>query len=148
VIEDIFKYLRIDDRIATGGQPTARQFNEISAAGFKFVINLALPNSVHAIPDEGELVSACGMTYVHIPVNFETPARSDYETFCGVMKSFAGRKVFVHCAMNMRASAFVFLHRVQHEGIDEETALADLHQLWKPDEVWQRFIDTVLADTK
>ncbi len=148
VIEDIFNHLRIDDRLATGGQPSAGQFDEIAAAGFAAVINLALPTSDDAISNEGELVSARGMTYVHIPVNFQIPARSDYETFAAIMKVFADRKVFIHCAMNMRVSAFIFLYRVQHEGADTETALTDLHRVWEPGKVWQQFIDCLLMETK
>ena len=148
VIEGIFNYLRMDDRIATGGQPTAEQFDDIATADFQAVINLALTTSDNAIPNEGELVASRGMAYVHLPIDFQNPTRANYETFRDIMNAFTNRKVFVHCAMNMRVSAFVFLYQVQHEGTDMETALANLHRLWKPDEVWQRFIDTVLTETK
>lgn len=148
MIEDVFNHLRIDNRIETGGQPTAEQFDDIATAGHQAVINLALSTSGNAIPNEGELVANHGMVYVHLPVDFRNPNRTNYETFRDIMNVFAERKVFIHCAMNMRVSAFVYVYRVQQQGIDNETALADLHRLWEPDKVWQQLIDTVSADNK
>jgi hypothetical protein len=40
------------------------------------VINLAMPNSENAIPEEGYIVTARSMTYVHIPVPFDAPMLS------------------------------------------------------------------------
>src|SRR5688500_152696 len=73
-LENIRDYLRLDDRLSTSGMPQAAQFADIGRAGFEVVINLALPTSDDALPNEGELVTRAGMTYVHIPVNFEKPA--------------------------------------------------------------------------
>jgi hypothetical protein len=60
------------------------------------------------------------------------------------MQAFAERPVFVHCAANMRVSAFVFLHRVLHEQVLRTEAEQDLHAIWTPDAVWSRFIETQL----
>ena len=69
----IRNFLRIDDRLATSGMPQPDDFAALRQAGFDVVINLALPTSDNALPNEGELVSAQGMTYIHIPVNFDAP---------------------------------------------------------------------------
>jgi hypothetical protein len=61
------------------------------------------------------------------------------------MRAFAGRKVFVHCALNMRVSAFVFLQRVLDEQLPVGNAAVDLHRVWEPDEVWRDFIARMLA---
>jgi hypothetical protein len=53
--------------------------------------------------------------------------------------------VFVHCAANMRVSAFVFLHRVLHHHVSKAEAEGDLHAIWKPDAVWSQFIQDQLA---
>lgn len=132
----------MDNRIVTGRQPTAEQFKDIGTADFQAVISLSQTTSDNAIPNESELVADRGIADVHLPIDFQNHARANYETFRDIMN------VFVHCAMNMRVSAFVFLYQVQHEGTEMETALANLHRLWKPDEVWQRFFDTVLTETK
>src|SRR5688572_6662447 len=128
-IEEIRGFLRLDDRIATSGMPGPADFAAMRQAGFEVVINLALPTSDNALANEGELVSAQGMTYVQIPVNFEAPQASDFERFTRMLDACGDRRVFVHCAANMRVSAFIFLHRVRH-GMDQATAEKDLLKIW------------------
>lgn len=134
----------VGGRFGTGGQPTESQFQAIREAGFEAVINLALPTSDHALANEGGIVTGLGMAYVHLPVNFDTPAAQDFRAFRQLMTAFADRRVFVHCAMNMRVSAFLFLYRVLHEKIAVAEAERDLHAIWQPDEVWSRFIEQEL----
>lgn len=146
-LNHIRNFLRIDDRLATSGMPQPDDFTALRQAGFDVVINLALPASDNALPNEGELVSAQGMTYVHIPVQFEAPQPADFERFTRVMVACAGQKVFVHCAANMRGSAFVFLHRLKHDA-NRATAETDLKKIWQPDGVWREFVNQRLAEMK
>ena len=60
------------------------------------------------------------------------------------MEAFDGRRVFVHCAANMRVSAFVFLYRVLRQRVPPSEAECDLHAIWQPDGVWSRFIQNQL----
>jgi uncharacterized protein (TIGR01244 family) len=144
-LSHIRNFLRIDDGLATSGMPRPEDFAALRQAGFDVVINLALPTSDNALPNEGELVSAQGMTYVHIPVKFDTPQPADFERFTRVMDACAGQRVFVHCAANMRVSAFVFLHRLSH-GTDRGAAENDLTKIWQPDGVWQGFVNARLQE--
>lgn len=144
-LNHIRNFLRIDDRLATSGMPQPDDFPALRQAGFDVVINLALPTSDNALPNEGELVSAQGMTYVHIPVKFDAPQPADFERFTRVMDACAGQKVFVHCAANMRVSAFVFLHRLGH-GTGRATADRDLTKIWQPDGVWREFVNQQLGE--
>ena len=68
-LNHIRNFLRIDDRLATSGMPRPDDFAALRQAGFDVVINLALPTSDNALPNEGELVSAQGMTYVYAVVS-------------------------------------------------------------------------------
>jgi protein tyrosine phosphatase (PTP) superfamily phosphohydrolase (DUF442 family) len=140
ILSDIYNFRAIADGLGTAGQPTEGQFQAVRESGFGAVVNLALPTSDNAIADEGSVVTRLGMAYVHIPVNFGAPTAEDFSAFCGVMKAFEGRRVFVHCAANMRVSAFVFLYRVLHQNVSEVEAARDLRAIWEPDEVWGRFI--------
>lgn len=144
MLTDIDNYVPISKTLATAGQPTAAQFAEISQAGFDVVVNLALPTSTNALLDERAVVEAQGMTYYPIPVEWEQPTLRDFQQFQTVLAERKEQKIFVHCALNMRVSAFVYLHR-RLQGIPEATAAADLAQIWQPNETWQRFIDAVLA---
>ena len=146
MIDDIYNFLKIDEQIGTAGQPTIEQFADIAAEGYEIVINLALPTSDGAIPNEGEIVSTHGMIFVHMPVDFESPTAEDFELFNGLMNTFADKKVFVHCAMNMRVSAFVFAYRVRKRKAPRDIALADLTTIWQPNAIWQKWIDAQLSN--
>jgi protein tyrosine phosphatase (PTP) superfamily phosphohydrolase (DUF442 family) len=139
-LSEIYSFRAVGDRLGTAGQPTESQFRAVREAGFEAVINLALPTSDNALAHEGSIVTSLGMSYVHIPVDFKAPASQDFRAFCRVMEAFDDRRVFVHCAANMRVSAFVFLYRVLQKGIPVAEAERDLHAIWEPDEVWSRFI--------
>lgn len=141
MLSDIHAFRAIGKRLGTAGQPTEEQFHLIREHGFEAVINLALPTSDNAIPNEGAIVAGLGMRYVHIPVDFSSPKAEDFRAFCGVMGAFEGQRVFVHCAANMRVSAFVFLYRVMHQRTPAADAQVDLHAIWRPDETWSRFIE-------
>lgn len=148
MIEDVLNYLKIDDHMATGGQPNAEQFADIANAGYSAVINLALPTSDNAIANEGAIVSSLAMSYAHLPVDFAAPTIRDYKTFRALMNTFRTQKVFVHCAMNMRVSAFMYLYRVTELGIDRNTAQEDLRRIWEPNETWQGLIEVVLSGSR
>src|SRR5215471_21414376 len=143
-LSGIRNFRAIGDKLGTAGQPSEAQFQLVREAGFDAVINLALPTSTNALPNEGSIVTALGMSYVHIPVDFKAPTSQDFQAFARVMDAFGDRPVFVHCAVNMRVFAFVFLYRVLHKNVSRTEAERDLQAIWKPDEVWARFIEKQL----
>jgi len=140
VLSDIYNFRSLGDKLGTAGQPTETQLRDVREAGFEAVINLALPTSDNAIPNEGSIVTALGMSYVHIPINFQAPTSEDFRAFCRVMDAFDDRPVFVHCAANMRVSAFIYLYRVLVKRVPASEAQRDLHAIWHPDDVWTAFI--------
>jgi protein tyrosine phosphatase (PTP) superfamily phosphohydrolase (DUF442 family) len=145
VLNDILNFLQICELVGTGGQPTEEQFLDIEAAGYKVVVNLAMPDSTNALPNEAKLVREQGMEYVHIPVVWEDPTDVGLDRFFEVMALYGDQKVFVHCAMNWRVSSFVYLYRVIQQGVPMEVARASLLKIWKPNPIWQRFIERSLA---
>ena len=140
----VYNYERVTDWLATSGQPTVAQFADIAAAGYEAVVNLALPTSDNAIAGEGSLVAEHGMAYFQIPVVFEKPTLQDLRLFFGVMRALEGRKVWVHCVVNARVSAFVYLYLRHALGVDEEAAKTNLLRKWLPqmDDVWKDFLAT------
>ncbi|MBD2302088.1 protein tyrosine phosphatase family protein [Nostoc sp. FACHB-87] len=143
-LAEIYNFLQISDTIATSGQPTAEQFAAIKAAGYQLIVNLALPTSSNALANEQEIVASQEMQYIHIPVVWENPTLEDATKFFGVMETNSDKKIFVHCAANMRVSAFIYLFRRIHQGVSDAVAEQDLHKIWVPNEVWQKFIQQVL----
>src|SRR4028118_68134 len=131
-LEAICNYLELSDSVATAGQPTAEQFDAIKAAGFDLVINLAMPNSTNALPNEREIVESHGMRSIQLPVMWDAPHIEDAQRFFDVMDANQNKRVFVHCALNMRVSAFMYLHRTLNLGTSHEAAQQDLNRLWQP----------------
>ena len=144
-IRQIQAFRLLPDRVGTAGQPTAVQFADIKAAGYQSVVNLAPVHSTDAIPEEAELVTQLGMEYVHIPVDWETPSLDDLTRFFNVMDQRSDSQVFVHCAKNMRVSAFMYLYRVLRQQVPTEEAQKALLQIWKPIPHWQAFMDHAMA---
>ncbi|GAP97931.1 protein tyrosine phosphatase family protein [Leptolyngbya sp. NIES-2104] len=144
-MESIQNFIQIHDRLATAGQPMIEQFKAIRDAGYTVVINLAVPSSEGAIANEREIVESLGMQYFHIPVIWDNPTIDDFNQFADVMQTHADQSIFVHCAKNMRVSAFVYLYRRSHEKISEEAARADLNRIWQPNPIWRLFMETVLS---
>ncbi|MFB2981535.1 protein tyrosine phosphatase family protein [Microseira sp. BLCC-F43] len=143
-IEEIYNFLKLSDSVATSGQPTEAQFAAIKESGYEIVVNLALTSSSNALPNEKQIVESLGMEYVHIPVVWENPTLDDLARFFYILEANADKPIFVHCAANMRVSAFVYLYRLIREQISKEQATQDLHQIWIPNENWQNFIQQAM----
>jgi protein tyrosine phosphatase (PTP) superfamily phosphohydrolase (DUF442 family) len=126
-------YHGISDRLTTGGQIEYDQVPQLRQEGYEVVVNLATANPERNSL-EGFHVTSAGMTYIQIPVEFETPQVSDVKMFFDVMEANKDRKVFVHCIANMRASAFVYLYRTMVEGVSDAEAKPDLNAVWDPGE--------------
>lgn len=148
MLDKIYNFVQISDRLATAGQPTEEQFGEVQRAGYDVIINLALSTSTNAIPHEAEIVDRNNMEYVHIPVMWENPTFEDFQEFVKVMQKNSERKVLVHCAMNMRVSAFVYLYRWLCDLVEEKEARQVLDTIWTPNEIWQAFIEKVQKNYK
>lgn len=140
--------LRFSDRLLTAGQPTPDELRQAAAGGLQAVINLARPDSDGAFEGEDELCRGLGLKYTAIPVDFKNPTREDLERFFEGMEEYRELNLLVHCALNMRVSAFMFLYRVLKLSLPEETAREDLLAIWEPEGVWAEFIDKSLNTKK
>ncbi|MBI5751652.1 MAG: protein tyrosine phosphatase family protein [Hydrogenophilales bacterium] len=131
--------------LATAGQPLEAELRAVADAGFEVVINLALLDAEYSLPDEPGLVRSLGMAFFHIPVIWESPTLEDLQQFFTVMRQVQGRKVFLHCAANMRVSVFLALYRILQLGWSDAEAMALVTDIWEPDAVWQAFIQQALS---
>ena len=132
----ILNYHGISDRLTTAGQIDYDQIPLLREQGYEVVVNLATANPERNSL-EGFHVTSSGMTYIHIPVEWERPQLSDVKMFFDVMEANQDRKLFVHCIANMRASAFVYLYRTLVEGVPEEEARGDMDAVWDPSDLQQ-----------
>ena len=93
------------------------------------MVNLAVYNEEYN-GSENQWVVERGMTYIHLPVDFDRPTSSDLERFYQLMDALADETVWVHCIANYRASAFTYLYRINERGDSRKDAKALLDQIW------------------
>lgn len=136
---------QVFDWLWTSGQLSERDITGLPALGIEAVINLALPTSSNALHGEAELITRQGIAYIHIPVQWEHPELQQLTRFFGALKAFEGSKVWVHCAKNMRVSAFVYLYRRLCLAESEEASAHPMREVWVPDEIWQAFIHDAIS---
>jgi uncharacterized protein (TIGR01244 family) len=141
-VEDIYHYLKVDDELITGGQPTEEQLQAVAQAGFRTVINLAPLNPRNSLADEAGLVQSLGMQYHHIPVAWENPTAEDFSRFEGVMQALPQGRTLIHCAANFRVTAFYSLYAQKHLGWSKAQADQFRAWIWQGSDypIWEAFI--------
>ena len=147
-MNDVINFFQITDTIGTGGQPSVSQLYDIAQNGYDVVINLATHNSENAIENEGSIVASLGMTYIHIPVPFEAPTPEHLRKFFGFMNELSEEKVFVHCAVNARVSAFDFKYLTMERKMQAEKATTPILAQWLPQMnlIWKNFLSIEKSD--
>lgn len=139
-LEGIYNYHAISSTLTTSGQPSEEQFLLIRDANYSSVINLAPHNSENSLTNEALLVKQLGLKYTHIPVDFKNPTNDDFKKFITSMSESESEKTWIHCAANMRVSAFIYKYRLEVLNHDATQAKADLAKIWEPFGVWKKFI--------
>lgn len=136
---DVCMGQRIDSRLTSSGQPTEEQISAIKALGVTHIVNLGLHTHEKALPDEAGSVSSLGMTYIHIPVDFDKPTEADFDRFQAAMQDLEGKKIHVHCIANLRVSAFLCRYRRDQRVVSQGDARAEMERVWRPGGVWASF---------
>ena len=130
--------------LTTSGQPTAQALGLAARSGYSRVIFLAFTNHQNALEHEDVIVKALDMAFIHIPVQWEAPTLADFDAFAAAMKVPTQQRTLLHCEVNFRASVFGFLYQVIYEAVPIDEAIAMMHAIWIPNEVWEDFIVQVL----
>jgi protein tyrosine phosphatase (PTP) superfamily phosphohydrolase (DUF442 family) len=138
---DIRNWRRLDERLTTSGQPTEPQLKALAALGVRHVVNLGLHTHEKALADEASSVAALGMTYTHLPVDFQNPTAEDLQAFYETMGRLGDQVIHVHCIANYRVSAFLYRYRIDVLGWPEARARADLDAVWRPEGVWKALVE-------
>jgi protein tyrosine phosphatase (PTP) superfamily phosphohydrolase (DUF442 family) len=140
--------VEISPRLVTSGQPSAEALAGLKGLAFDAVIYLASPTVPDAVRDEQIIVTRQGLTFINIPIKFESPTEADFEVFASVLDGLGTRKVLVHCQINLRASAMVFLYRVINLKDEPRVAYESVAGVWSPDGRWRRLIEDQLRKHK
>ena len=139
-MSNIYNFQKVSDTLACAGQPREGQLASIAEDGYEVIINLGLADGKYALADEAGSVKALGLTYYHIPVQFDNPQLDELTTFIADMQQHDGEKILVHCAANYRASAFTGLYLFAEGKMNEDEMQEFIEAVWQPDAVWQQFI--------
>jgi len=137
---EIYNWRRLDSRVTTSGQPTEAQLEELQKLGIRYVINLGLHTHEKALPDEAVSLRRLGLSYIHIPVEFDQPTEDDFARFCDAMAMTGDKPVHVHCIANMRVSAFFYRWQREVRGLDAGQARKLMDSVWQPGGAWAEFI--------
>ncbi len=132
--------LQISDKLVTAGQPDRASLLALKSNGYDAVIYLAPGNSADAVADEADILKAQGVEFVHVPIPWQEPKSEHLAATAAAMQKLQGKKVLIHCQLNMRASAVTFLYRVIHAKEDPATAWADVKKIWQPRDQWAKFV--------
>ncbi|HVF15658.1 MAG TPA: protein tyrosine phosphatase family protein [Steroidobacteraceae bacterium] len=145
-IEASYNFRNVDDEVTTSGSVGADSLKALAEQGYEVVVNLLPDSSQYAVSGEREIVESQGLEYIHIPVDFEKPTRSDFEQFSQTMDRLRGKKIHVHCAANFRVTAFYSLHEVRRARWSVNQAMAFIHGVWNPAEHagWSEFMAVIL----
>ncbi len=140
--------VEISPRLVTSGQPSAEALAGLKAQGFEAVIYLAPPTVTDAVRDEQLIVTRQGLLFINLPIQFDNPTESDFNTFVAMLSALGGRKVLVHCQINLRASVMVFLYRAISLGDEPRAAYEAVAGVWSPNGKWRRQIEDQLRKHK
>lgn len=129
-IAGISTFAQVETTIACGGSTKPEAIREIRSLGFKSVINLRLASEAGAmVEEEGEVVRAAGMTYVHLPFNAQSPDPRLIDNFIAAVTAPGNTPAYVHCAAGGRAAALWMIKRVKADGWAEARALEEANAL-------------------
>ncbi|WP_189369121.1 protein tyrosine phosphatase family protein [Tateyamaria omphalii] len=141
----ILNWRRISSRLTTSGQPTEDQLADIQRSGVTYVVNLGPHHNKGALKDESATVSALGMVYIYIPVDFQAPSDQDFDEFRSALEAYPDQKMHVHCIYNARVSAFFYRYAKLGFEMSEADAFANMDSIWRPGNDWSSFIDDPAA---
>jgi len=134
----------VSPTLVTSGQPTAAALGRLGEQGFGAVIYLAPTTVSDAVRDEREIVERQGLAWINIPMRFDGPTDAEVEAFFDAMSRLAGRKVLVHCQLNLRGSTLTFLYRTIVRREPPEVAYEAVARVWSPQGPWKALIERQL----
>jgi uncharacterized protein (TIGR01244 family) len=113
--EGIERFVRVDERVAVGAQPTPAQVTALSAEGFNGIISLREESEFNDGP-QSRAARDSGTRFVRVPVSSKKPADSAVEQFLKVTDDGDLYPVFIYCATANRAAALWMVRRVLRDG--------------------------------
>lgn len=131
------RFALVQRDIAAGGQPTLERLRWLKEHGYRTVLNL-LPKT-EADPAEASMVQELGLAYLSLPVTAESLDADALAEFNQIMNDPENRPLFIHDSTGSRTGALWYLHRIQMDQAQHETARREATQIGLHDsdtELW------------
>jgi uncharacterized protein (TIGR01244 family) len=115
-------------RYYLAGQPAEADLAAWKDRGVRTVLTLRTPGEIDW--DEKAAVEALGMKFVSIPFRgADTLGDQQIEQALAALADDAHGPILLHCATSNRVGAIWYAHRVRHDGLSPEDALAEAKQI-------------------
>ena len=137
--DEVPHILCVDERVATGGQPTDSAFAKLAANGYRAVLNLRTASEGVDLKHEQEAVEKAGMRYISIPVVSSAPKAEQVEDFIKAVKDTKNQPMLIHCGSANRVGAFWMIHRVIEQGWPEDKAMEEATKVGLTSPVLKKF---------
>ena len=122
-------FLKLTDKVWTGGQPSMEQIAKLKDGGIKVIINLR-PPSEHGGEREAAKAKELGLSYFNIPIVYREPQPEDADDFLKLTdEQLKNGPVFIHCAAAIRVGAFWMIRRVLRDGWEFDKALEEANKI-------------------
>jgi uncharacterized protein (TIGR01244 family) len=122
-------FLKLNDNVWTGGQPTMEHLGKLKEGGMKVIINLR-PHSEHDGGREEKKVKELGLSYFNIPIVTRDPQPEDADDFLKITdEQLKNGPVFIHCAAGTRVGGFWLIRRVLRDGWEFDKALEEANKI-------------------
>ena len=136
-------FLKVNDSVWTGGQPTIAQLGLLKAEGVKTIINLRM-HEEHDWAREEAKAREMGIAYLNIPVDYDAPKGADVDSFLRATDELSGKgRTFIHCTAAIRVGSFWMIRRVVRDGWEYDKAREEASQIGlRRDGTWVDFAKT------
>jgi uncharacterized protein (TIGR01244 family) len=124
--------VQLSEGLAVGKKhPVEGDLRQLAQDGFKSVVNLRASgeeNQPLAPEEEGRVVRALGMKYVHYPVKSDELSAEMVDGFREQLSALP-RPVFAHCASGKRSGAFLMMHIAAATGMTGEETIRKAEEM-------------------
>ena len=141
-INKAYNFKTVNECVTCSGTLKGVNLLSLAEAGYEVVINLLPDENEYAVKDERIIVEGQGLRYEYIPVDWDNPQQSDFESFEKILESCKEQKVHIHCAANYRVSAFYSIYAVKNLGWSKSQSEDFINSIWDRNEYpqWEAFV--------
>ena len=123
--DEVPRVLCVDERVATGGQPSDAAFAKLAANGYRAVLSLRTGSEGVDLQHQRDVAEKAGLRYISIPIVSSAPKPEQVGEFIRAVKNPLNHPMLIHCGSANRVGAFWMIYRVVDQGWPEDKALEE-----------------------